>query len=99
MVDYAPGVESPLHRAMSLDYGVVLEGVFELQLDSGETKIMREGDVSIQRATSHKWKNLTGNGTLPGRMMYVLLDVKELYHNGSKVEGYMGSLAKDYIDH
>ncbi|CAG9949541.1 unnamed protein product [Clonostachys rosea f. rosea IK726] len=38
---------------------------FELTLDSGESRIMRPGDVSIQRATSHKWKNITGNGTMP----------------------------------
>ncbi|KAI1405139.1 hypothetical protein F4819DRAFT_494345 [Hypoxylon fuscum] len=96
MIDFGPGVESPLHRAISLDYGVVLEGVFQITLDSGESRIMRPGDVSIQRATSHKWKNLTGNGTLPGRMLYVLLDCKDVIVNGSKVEGFLGELEKEY---
>ncbi|KAL1638046.1 hypothetical protein SLS58_009067 [Diplodia intermedia] len=96
MIDFAPDVESPMHRAMSIDYGVVLEGVFELTLDSGESKIMRQGDVSVQRATAHKWKNVTGAGTAPGRMLWILLDVKDLFVGGEKVEGYLGDLAKEY---
>jgi quercetin dioxygenase-like cupin family protein len=51
-----------MHRTESLDYGVVLEGSMELILDSGETKIMNRGDVCVQRATSHAWKNVSENG-------------------------------------
>ncbi|CAI6101389.1 unnamed protein product [Clonostachys chloroleuca] len=87
---------SPLHRAISVDYGVVIEGVFELTLDSGESRIMRPGDVSIQRATSHKWKNVTGNGTMPGRMLWVLLPCNDIVVDGKKVEGFLGHLAKEY---
>lgn len=96
MVDFAPGVESPLHRAVSLDYGVVLEGMFELTLDSGEKRVMRQGDVSINRATAHMWKNITGNGTLPGRMLYVLLDCKPVVVNGEKLGEYLGWLEPYY---
>jgi uncharacterized cupin superfamily protein len=39
-------MESPIHRAMSIDYGVVIEGKFQLTLDSGEKKIMLPGDMS-----------------------------------------------------
>ncbi|KAI0096908.1 hypothetical protein GGR51DRAFT_489053 [Nemania sp. FL0031] len=98
MVDFGPGLESPMHRAISLDYGVVLEGVFELELDSGEKRIMYPGDVSVKRAAAHKWRNITGQGTLPGRMLYVLLDCKDVVVNGSKVEGYLGELKKEYAD-
>jgi hypothetical protein len=96
MIDFGPGIESPLHRAISVDYGVVIEGVFELTLDSGESRIMRPGDVSIQRATSHKWKNITGNGTMPGRMLWVLLPCNDIVVGGKKVEGFLGHLAKEY---
>ncbi|KAI6086396.1 hypothetical protein F4821DRAFT_238632 [Hypoxylon rubiginosum] len=96
MIDFGPGVESPFHRAMTIDYGVVIEGIFELTLDSGEKRIMRQGDVCIQRATAHKWRNINGNGTLPGRMLWVLLDSKELNVEGKKVEGYLGDLQKEY---
>ncbi|KAI1120191.1 NAD(P)-binding protein [Nemania abortiva] len=98
MIDFAPGVESPMHRAVSIDYGVVLDGVFELVLDSGEKRIMRQGDVSINRAAAHQWRNITGNGTMPGRMMWILLDVKDVYVDGKKVEGFLGDLAKEYVD-
>ncbi|KAI1771733.1 hypothetical protein F4818DRAFT_428894 [Hypoxylon cercidicola] len=96
MIDFGPGVESPWHRAMTIDYGVVIEGVFELTLDSGEKRIMRQGDVSIQRATNHMWKNIHGNGTLPGRMLWILLDCKEVIVDGKKVEGDLGDLHKEY---
>lgn len=97
MIDFGPGVESPVHRALTIDYGIVVEGTFELSLDSGEKRIMRQGDVCVQRATSHKWKNITGNGTLPGRMMWVLLDCKPVYVAGEKVDGDLGDLKKEYV--
>ncbi|RYP63554.1 hypothetical protein DL771_009216 [Monosporascus sp. 5C6A] len=98
MIDFGPGVESPLHLAVSIDYGIVVEGVFELILDSGEKRIMRQGDVSVQRATAHQWKTIMGNGTLPGRMMWILLDCNDVYVNGKKMEGFLGDLAKEYVD-
>ncbi|QSZ36211.1 hypothetical protein DSL72_007337 [Monilinia vaccinii-corymbosi] len=97
MIDFGPGVESPLHRAVSIDYGVVLDGTFELILDSGEKRIMRQGDISVQRATAHKWKNITGGGTAPGRMMWILLDCKDVYAKGVKMEGFLGDLEKEYV--
>ncbi|CCT74949.1 related to Cupin domain protein [Fusarium fujikuroi] len=96
MIDFGPGVESPFHRSLTIDYGIVIEGVFELTLDSGEMRIMRQGDVCVQRATAHKWKNITGNETMPGRMMWILLDAEELSVGGNKVEGYLGTLEKEY---
>lgn len=81
---------------MTIDYGIVLVGEFELSLDSGETRILRQGDVSVQRATAHKWRNITGGGTEPGRMLYVLLDCKDVVVNGNKLEGFLGELEKEY---
>lgn len=94
MVDFGPGVGSPLHRAISIDYGVVIEGEFELTLDSGEIRVMRQGDVSVNRAGAHAWRNITGNGTLPGRMLYVILDAKDVVVNGTKLVGYLDWLEK-----
>jgi quercetin dioxygenase-like cupin family protein len=56
-VDIRPCGSSPMHRTVSLDYGTVVEGEIELVLDSGETRIMKRGDVSIQRGTMHLWRN------------------------------------------
>ncbi|KFA67228.1 hypothetical protein S40285_06292 [Stachybotrys chlorohalonatus IBT 40285] len=97
MIDFAPSVESPMHRAVSIDYGIVVEGTFKLVLDSGEERIMRQGDVSVQRATAHKWINITDNGTAPGRMMWILLDCHDVVVNGQKMEGYLGDLEKEYV--
>ncbi|TGJ81840.1 hypothetical protein E0Z10_g6912 [Xylaria hypoxylon] len=98
MIDFAPGVESPMHHAVSIDYGIVVEGVFELVLDFGEKRIMRQRDVSINRAAAYRWKNITGNGTLLGRMMWILLDCKDVYVNGKKIEEFLGDLVKEYVD-
>jgi hypothetical protein len=48
IVDFPPGYESPMHRTVSLDFGVVLEGEVELILDSGETRRLLRGDVCVQ---------------------------------------------------
>ncbi|KAK0846149.1 hypothetical protein LTS02_015006 [Friedmanniomyces endolithicus] len=70
------GHVSPMHRTVSLDYGIVLEGEVELILDSGETRAMKRGDVAIQRGTCHAWRNMSD--TEPARMIYVLMPSKPL---------------------
>lgn len=71
-VDMAPNDTSPMHKTASLDYGVVIEGPVELMLDSGETQMMYRGDVCVQRATNHAWRNPNDFWV---RMMYVLTPV------------------------
>ncbi|KIN09136.1 hypothetical protein OIDMADRAFT_185354 [Oidiodendron maius Zn] len=73
-VDMAPGSISPMHKTVSLDYGVVIEGPVELVLDSGETKMMYRGDVCVQRATNHAWRNPNSHWA---RMMFVLVAVEK----------------------
>ncbi|KAM0549856.1 hypothetical protein ACHAPJ_009298 [Fusarium lateritium] len=70
-VDMCPGLVSPMHRTVSLDYGVVLEGEVELILDSGDKRVLKRGDVCVQRATMHAWRNTSD--TEWARMLYVLL--------------------------
>ncbi|GJC80167.1 hypothetical protein ColLi_03005 [Colletotrichum liriopes] len=76
IVDMTPNSVSPMHRTVSLDYGVVLEGEIDLILDSGETRRMRRGDVSVQRGTMHAWKNVSE--TKWARMLYVLQESEPL---------------------
>ena len=76
MVDIAPGNTSPMHRTISLDYGVVLEGEVEAILDSGEKKVLQRGDIVVQRATNHAWKNTSS--TSWARMLYVLQEAEPL---------------------
>ena len=71
-VDFAPGYTCIMHRTKSLDYGIVLEGEVELVLDSGERRRMGPGDVAVQRATMHQWRNVDEKRW--ARMMFVLMD-------------------------
>ncbi|KAI0486746.1 cupin domain protein [Xylaria cf. heliscus] len=54
-----PGGESPLHRTVSLDFVIVVEGELQLTLDSGEIRNLKSGDRIIQRGTTHKWTNIS----------------------------------------
>lgn len=53
-VDIPPNTACAMHRTVSLDYGCVLEGEVECLLDSGEKRVMKRGDVAIQRGTMHQ---------------------------------------------
>jgi quercetin dioxygenase-like cupin family protein len=79
-VDYGPSVTSPVHRTMSLDYGVVVEGEIELLLDSGESRLMKRGDISIVRTTKHGWHNPSKDQWC--RVLFVLLDAEPPVVNG-----------------
>ncbi|KAI9048469.1 hypothetical protein LZ554_007304 [Drepanopeziza brunnea f. sp. 'monogermtubi'] len=80
-VDFAPAAPPFMHRTESLDYGVVLEGVMECILDSGETRIMRRGDVCVQRGTMHAWKNVTEDGGW-ARMLFSLVAAEKVVVGG-----------------
>ncbi|KAK3349866.1 hypothetical protein B0T25DRAFT_250557 [Lasiosphaeria hispida] len=79
-VDFAPGYACGMHRTQSLDYGIVLEGSVDMVLDSGESHVMKRGDVAVQRATQHQWVNRSK--TEWARMMFVLQDCKPLTVGG-----------------
>jgi quercetin dioxygenase-like cupin family protein len=68
--EFPPGVVSPMHRTQSVDYGIVLAGEVVLVLDDGETAL-RAGDVVVQRGTSHRWENRSGE---TARMVFILVD-------------------------
>ncbi|KAH8726897.1 hypothetical protein GQ44DRAFT_704960 [Phaeosphaeriaceae sp. PMI808] len=89
-VDVGPGHLSPMHRTVSLDYGVVIEGEMELVLDSGETRPMKRGDVAIQRGTMHAWRNLST--TSWARMMYVLQECEPVEVGGEVLKEDYGSM-------
>ncbi|OIW34540.1 hypothetical protein CONLIGDRAFT_9402 [Coniochaeta ligniaria NRRL 30616] len=82
-VDLRPGGVSPMHRTVSLDYGVVIEGEVELELDSGEKRVMRRGDCSVQRGTMHLWRNTSQ--TEWARMMYVLQEARPVVVAGREL--------------
>jgi mannose-6-phosphate isomerase-like protein (cupin superfamily) len=64
------GLQSPVHRTASVDYGIVLEGEITLVLDDSEVTL-RAGDVVVQRGTDHAWAN---RGDTVARVVFVLVD-------------------------
>ncbi|KAK5010830.1 hypothetical protein LTR60_004883, partial [Cryomyces antarcticus] len=90
IVDIKPGATSPMHRTVSLDYGVVLEGEVWLVLDSGEVRLMKRGDTAIQRGTNHAWRNASSSTW--ARMLYVLQEAAPLEVQGQKLAEDYGAL-------
>ncbi|KIW48927.1 uncharacterized protein PV06_01483 [Exophiala oligosperma] len=75
VVDFAPGREAIMHSTKSLDYGVVLEGEVEMVLDSNERCTLHRGDIVIQRATMHGWRN--SSSVKWARMLFVLQECED----------------------
>ncbi|KAK5047415.1 hypothetical protein LTR84_006511 [Exophiala bonariae] len=57
IIDFPPGYTSAMHRSISVNFNVVIEGQLELILDGGERRILDRGDSAIQRAVNHTWRN------------------------------------------
>lgn len=58
------------HTTETIDYAVVIEGEIWALMDEGE-KLMKAGDVLIQRGTPHAWSNRSGTIC---RILFVLID-------------------------
>lgn len=80
IVDFLPGGESPFHRTNSIDYGIVLQGEIELELDDGEKRIVGPHSLIIQRGTMHKWRN--SSATDYCRVMFALIEAPPYLHDG-----------------
>ncbi|KAH9885373.1 hypothetical protein F4778DRAFT_774378 [Xylariomycetidae sp. FL2044] len=93
MVDFGPGYQCMMHRTQSLDFGIVVEGEVDMLLDDGSTTRMRRGDIAVQRATMHAWKN--PSPTDWARIVFVLQDTKPLFVNGERFGEDYGSSAPD----
>ena len=59
------------HKTSTIDYVVVLDGPVELVLDD-ESVVVQPGEVVVQRATSHAWRN---HGDQPVRLLAVMTGV------------------------
>jgi quercetin dioxygenase-like cupin family protein len=79
IVDMLPGKESPMHRTNSIDYGIILKGEIELELEDGAKRTVREGGIIIQRGTNHLWRNVTNE---PTRIAFILIEAPAYMHNG-----------------
>lgn len=83
VVDMLPGKESPMHRTNSVDYGIVLQGEIELELEDGAKRKVRQGGIIIQRGTNHLWRN-TSNKVC--RIAFVLIEASAYLHDGRPLD-------------
>ncbi len=81
VVDVLPGQASPMHRTNSLDYGIVLKGELELELDDGVKTLLSAGDIVVQRGTLHLWRN--PSDTEVCRIVFVLTEATPAKVNGT----------------
>ncbi len=87
IVDMLPGASSPLHRTDSIDYGIVISGEIELELEDEVYKKIGAGEIIIQRGTLHKWRN--PSKTEVCRIVFVLIEAKPYEINGIPLPEYM----------
>jgi quercetin dioxygenase-like cupin family protein len=80
VVSFGPGVAPRNHRTDSIDYGVVIAGEIDMELDVGSVHL-KAGDVLVQRGTIHNWVN---TGTQPCVIAFILIDAKPVTAAGGK---------------
>jgi hypothetical protein len=59
-----------MHRTVTVDYAIILEGEIVAMLDEAET-VLRAGDILVQRGTNHAWANRSDR---IARICFVLID-------------------------
>lgn len=87
IVDMVPGGTSPMHRSSSIDYGIVLSGAVELELDDGAVTTARAGDIIVQRGTIHLWRN--ASATEICRIVFVLIEAEPRIVEGKPLPDVM----------
>lgn len=70
LITWAPGFQYPMHTTPTLDFIFVLSGQLELGLERG-TQLLGPGDVLVQRATAHRWRN---PGSEPCTFVGIMID-------------------------
>ena len=83
VVDMMPGGVSPMHRTNSIDYGIILSGEVELELDAGATTRLGPGDIVVQRGTIHLWRNPSTSQAC--RIVFVLTEAAAYRHEGQEL--------------
>ncbi|KPI40614.1 uncharacterized protein AB675_10790 [Cyphellophora attinorum] len=83
IVDIPPHTKGGLHRTISLDYILVLEGSVTLSLDDGSRTVVKKGELVVQQATMHGWDNESDEWA---RIFCVMLQAKSPVINGVQLE-------------
>jgi len=87
IVDMLPGAQSPFHRSASIDYGIVMSGEIELELEDGIKKTIGPGGIIVQRGTVHLWRN--PSKTQHCRIVFILIEAKPFEVDGKPLKDVM----------
>ena len=92
VTDFGPRsyLEPPMHRTISVDFGIVTSGEIESVLDSGERRLLRAGDIMIQRETNHAWRNPSPDKWV--RMVFILSEAKPIQMGGKDLTEDYGEI-------
>jgi quercetin dioxygenase-like cupin family protein len=74
IVNMLPRASSPMHRTSSIDYGIIMSGKIELELENGIFKAINQGEIIVQRGIIHKWRNTSKTEIC--RIVFVLPEAK-----------------------
>lgn len=84
VLDLPPADAGWMHRTLSLDYAVILQGTVGLVTDGGAEKVLNAHDVVVCRGTNHEWVN-RGEGV--ARVFVVVVPAsKVVTEDGSVLE-------------
>lgn len=72
-----------IHRTVTLDYIVVLEGEVVLTLQDGSRVILVKGDTTVQQGTMHSWSNESDKWA---RVVSVMIPAKPLVIGNKELE-------------
>jgi hypothetical protein len=61
---------SQMHATPTIDYALLLDGELWLELDDGETVHLFPGDIVVQQATRHGWRNKSQH---PATIAFIML--------------------------
>ena len=81
VVEFSPGGGKFMHRTETLDYGIVLKGECDLELDDGKMIHMKEGDICVKRGTMHAWVATGG----PCTIAFILIDANPVEIGGKSL--------------
>jgi quercetin dioxygenase-like cupin family protein len=84
VVSFAPGVTRRYHRTDTIDYGTVISGEIDMELD-GTSVHLKAGDVLVQRGTLHNWVN---NGTVPCVIAFAQIAAKPVSVGGKVLNAH-----------
>ena len=73
LADHFEKEDPAMHKTNTVDCAVVSDGEIWLELDDAKTIHLKRGDVVVQNATRHAWRN---KGTKPVTMLFSLNGTK-----------------------